>query len=473
MINIMSEQNEECVPLKERLLFAISAIPDQTTYQAFSLLVFTYYWTVIGLGDAVYIGFFIWTVWNMINDPILGALAERTKQKGKLGKRRFYLILSIGPLALSMFFLFWVPFQTTSKVPEFAYFLAIIILFEFFYTLFDVNVNSVFPEQFPTEEKRAQTNVYIKGFTVFGIMLAAITILGPQTPKTATVSTLRTLFPIWGIYLGVVTVAFGIPFLLWGIKEKEELDSDFEKRPGFIDTLKITLTNKTFVKFVIANTMIWTTFNTLITIFPLYFEYVVAVPPDLTFIKTASLIAALLVAAIALPFHRWLGKKFGMRNALMITLGVWIVLLVPYFFLTPEMGMFGVILGLIITASQGIGLGGALFYVDIIHGDIIDEDALNYGVKRSGAFYGINALIHRLSTIFTMLIIMVAFSPTNWSGEYSVVAGVNEILAIKVIIFVFPALANLVAIGFFAWYKLHGDRLYKVREEIQKHPKLC
>ncbi len=470
----MSENENECVPLKERVLFGISAIPDQATYQAFSLLVFTYYWTVIGLGVWVYLGFFIWTGWNMINDPLLGALAERTKQKGKLGKRKFYLIVSIGPLALSMFFLFFVPFNTSSKIPEFAYFLAIIILFEFFYTLFDVNVNSVFPEQFPSEEKRSQVNVFVKGFTVFGIMLAAVTILGPQTPKgTTTVADLKALFPIWGIYLGLITVAFAIPFILKGIKEKEELESDFDKRPGFFESLKITLTNKTFVKFVIANTMIWTTFNTLITIFPLYFEYVLALPENLMFLKTVSLIAALLIAALMLPFHKWLGGKFGMRNAIMITLGLWIGLLLPYFFLGPELGMIGIVLGLIITASQGIGLGGALFYVDIIHGDIIDEDALNYGVKRSGAFYGINALIHRMSTIFTMLIIMIAFSPTNWSGEYTVVAGINELFAIKVIIFVFPTLANIVAIAFFAWYGLHGERLYKVRDELKKHPKLC
>lgn len=157
----------------------------------------------------------------------------------------------------------------------------------------------------------------------------------------------------------------------------------------------------------------------------------------------------------------------------MITLGAWIALLLPYFFITPGMGMTGVILGLIITASQGFGLGGALFYVDIIHGDIIDQDALEFGVKRSGAFYGINALIHRASTIFTMLIIMIAFSPTNWSGQYSVTAGVDVILALKVIIFAFPALANLIAIGFFAWYKLHGERLMRMREELQKHPRLC
>ncbi len=489
----MSQEDTERVPLKERVLFGLSAIPDQATYQAFSLLVFTYYFSVIQLGNLVWIGFIIWTFWNMINDPILGALSEKTKQKGKLGKRKYYLILSIVPLALSMFFLFFVPFSTESKIPEFSYFLAIIILFEFFYTLFDVNVNAIFPEQFTSESKRAQTNIFIKGFTVLAVMLAAIPTLTPQTPKgNVTVSQLKTAYPIWGIYLAIVVIVFAVPFLLKGIKEKRISDELEAKRPSFFQSLKITLKNKTFVKFVIANTMIWYVFNTLITIFPLYFEYVIDIPPNLAFLKTISLLSALLVAALVLPFHKWLGSKVGMRNAIMITLGLWIVLLVPYFFLGPgaqnyvdieilgqvirlgEAGGFGTmeILGILITALQGLGLGGALFYVDIIHGDIIDEDALNFGVKRSGVFYGINAFIHRISTILTMLTIFIVFQGTSWAGGYKPQGGVDVILGLKLIIFLFPALGCLVSILFFKLYKLHGDRLLKMREELAKHPEL-
>jgi len=464
---------EEKVPFKEKLLFGISAIPDQTTYQAFSLLVFTFYFSVIfgeGTGNFVWIGFFIWSIWNMFNDPILGALSERTRQKGKLGKRRFFLIISIFPLAISMFFLFYVPFNTTTKIPEFIYFLIVIILFEFFYTLFDVNVNAVFPEQFTTESKRAQTNVFVKGLTVFGIILASIPTLGPQSPKgSVTATQLRNLFPFWGLYLAIVVAVFAIPFILKGIKEKDELEEQFEKRPGFIESLKITLKNKNFVKFVIANTMIWYVFNTLITIFPLYFEHVLKVPEDLAFLKTVSLLLALIVAALVLPFHKWLGKKVGMRKALMITMGIWIVLLVPYFFLFDGMYYFG----LVVTAIQGIGLGGALFYVDIIHGDIIDEDACKHGVKRSGCFYGINAFIHRISTILTMLTIFIVFSGTSWAGGYTPIYEEGTVvLALKLIIFIFPAIGCAIAILFFKYYTLHGENLENMRKKLEEYPEL-
>ena len=95
--------SERKLSLKERILFGTSAFPDQLTYQAFTIYVFTFYFAIVGLSMLeMWIGFVLWGVWNMFNDPILGALSEKTKQKGKLGKRKFYLIISFIPLSLMM-----------------------------------------------------------------------------------------------------------------------------------------------------------------------------------------------------------------------------------------------------------------------------------------------------------------------------------------------------------------------------------
>ncbi|MBD3194517.1 MAG: MFS transporter [Candidatus Lokiarchaeota archaeon] len=467
---------KEKVPFKEKILFGISAIPDHVTYQGFSLLVFTYYFSVIELKNLVWIGFIIWSIWNMINDPVLGALSDRTKQRGKLGKRRFFMIISIVPLSLSMFFLFYVPFTTTTKILEFAYFLTVIIVFEFFYTLFDVNINAIFPEQFTTESKRAQTNIPIKAFTVVAVILAAVPTLTQQTPKEtnpvalqAEIEMLRFNYIIWGIYLALVVIIFAIPFLWKGIKPEKELAETYAKRPGFFESLKSTLKNKNFVKFVIANTMIWYVFNTLITIFPLYFEHVIDISAEESFFKTLALVSALLVAAFVLPFHKWLGTKYGMRNAMMITMTLWIGLLTPFFFISSGDKIFG----LIITAAQGVSLSGALFYVDILLGDIIDEDASRHGVKRSASFYGINALIHRTSTILTMMTIFIVFQGTDWAGGYTTIYDEATVeLALKLIIFVFPSIGCLIGIVFLKSFSLHGKELEEMRERLRKYPEL-
>ncbi|MFX1586972.1 MAG: MFS transporter, partial [Promethearchaeota archaeon] len=162
--------SERKVSLKEKILFGTNAFPDQITYQAFTIYVFTFYFAVVGLTMLeMWIGFVLWGIWNMFNDPILGALSEKTKYRGKLGKRKLYLIISFVPLALIMIFLFTVPANF-----KFWYFIFIIFTFEFFYTMFSVNTNAVFPEMFPTEKQRGDVNVFIKAFTMIAVILASL-----------------------------------------------------------------------------------------------------------------------------------------------------------------------------------------------------------------------------------------------------------------------------------------------------------
>ena len=123
--------SEEPLKFKEKFLFGISAIPDQLTYQIFQFLIFTYYFTVVKLPlVSILTGYIIWGIWNSVNDPIVGALSERTKQKKKWGKRRLYIIISVVPLSVLMILLFYVPFHTSDKSAEFIYFLIVIIVFD-------------------------------------------------------------------------------------------------------------------------------------------------------------------------------------------------------------------------------------------------------------------------------------------------------------------------------------------------------
>lgn len=463
--------SEEKLSIKKRFLFGLSAIPDQLTYQAFSLYVFTFFFAVIQLNMLfMWIGFVAWGVWNMINDPMLGALSDRTRCKARWGKRKFFLLISIGPLALMMILLFTVP--PGSEVIKFVYFIAVIFVFEFFYTLFDVNVNAIFPEMFPTEDQRTATNVFVKGLTVLGIIFASLPmiLLQPlvpgESPTPEELAAIQENYIIAGILLAIITLIAAAPFLLKGIHKETESAECFENRPPFLESLKITLKNRTFIKFTLANLMIWTVFNTLITIIPLYFVFVLGAPDTSAFIITLALVLALIVAALILPVHKFFIKKFGTRNAAMITLASWIILLFPYMFIDNLL-----IVGVLVTMINGFALSGALMYVDILHGDVIDEDALRYGVKRSASYYGINALIHRFSTILTITVIAFVFNGTGWS-EYNPSPGVNTILGLKLIIFLFPAICLGVGILFLKLYSLHGEKLKEMRAEFAKHPEL-
>ena len=469
--------SERKLSIKEKILFGLSAFPDQLTYQAFTIYVFTFYFAIVGLTMVeMWIGFVLWGIWNMVNDPILGALSERTKQKGKLGKRKFYLIISFIPLSLMMVFLYTVPINF-----EFLYFIIIIFTFEFFYTMFSVNTNAVFPEMYPTEKKRGEVNVFIKAFTMIAVILASLVptfVIDPLVPDTENLipdaeeaAQIAPNYVIAGIILSLIVLVMAILFIFFAVREKEEQSIDYQKRPGFLKSIKITFSNRTFIKFTLGNMLIWYCFNVLLTVFPLFAVEVLGRTEDQTLLIGITLMITLLSAAAFMPLQAWIRKKIGTRKGLMIGMGVWIITLFPLVLLSNN--DISRTLSFVIFATIGFGLSAALFFIDIIHGDIIDQDALNFGIKRAASYYGVNAFIHRFSMILGISTIYIIFSGTGWS-EYTLIPTDPFIIefGLKSLMFIFPSIALIGSILFFKFYDLHGEKLEKMRRELEKHPEL-
>jgi Na+/melibiose symporter-like transporter len=208
----------------------------------------------------------------------------------------------------------------------------------------------------------------------------------------------------------------------------------------------------------------------LLTVFPLYAVYVLGRDQESLLIGV-TLALALLCAAFFMPLQAWIRKRVGTRKGLMIGMGVWIITLFPLILLSNN--EISRMLSFVVFASIGFGLSAVLFFIDLIHGDVIDQDALKFGVRRAASYYGVNAFIHRFSMILGITTIYIVFSGTGWSEYAPIVA--NPILreiGIKLLVFAFPALALVGSILFFKSYGLHGDALKKIREELKEHPEL-
>ena len=468
----MSEERDKS--LRRKVIFGLSAFPDQLTYQAFTIYVFIFYFAVVGLSMLeMWIGFVLWGIWNMVNDPLLGALSERTKQKGRLGKRKFYLIISFIPLSLMMILLFVVPTNF-----EFIYFIFIIFTFEFFYTMFSVNTNAIFPEMFPTEKERSTTNVFIKVFTMIAVIIASLVptlIIDPLVPESdpldpVEVASIKSMYIGAGIILYMIVLVMASIFIILAVEEKEEKVSDYEKRPGFLESIKITFSNRTFIKFTLGNMLIWYCFNVLLTVFPLYAVFILGISKGSLAIGI-NLMLILLSAALFMPLQSKIRSKIGTRKGLMIGLGIWIATLFPLVLLSNN--EISRIISMITFITGGFGLSAALFYIDLIHGDVIDQDALKFGVKRAASYYGVNAFIHRFSMILGITSIYIVFSGTGWSEYVPIVADpALRDLGLKILIWVFPAIALVGSILFFKYYDLHGEKLEIMRQKLEKHPEL-
>lgn len=475
MVKILIKMSEEPLKFKEKFLFGISAIPDQLTYQVFQFLVFTYYFTVVRLPLVLIMtGYIIWGIWNSINDPLVGALSERTKYKKKWGKRRLYIIISVVPLSILMIFLFYMPFEASEKFAEFTYFLIVIVLFEFFYSTFNVNMNAIFPDQFPNIKKRAATQIF-RNITfvialILGSLIPALVISDLVPDNEAAIPRIKSEYLTMGIIVAIITLLAAIPFALWGIKEKEETLSEFEKRPSIIQSFKITLSSKNFLKFTIANTMVWYCFTILPLVMPIYAEHVLGVSKGAMLVGL-SLMLAFIVAALSFPIHRKIALKIGVRNGMILSLILLIIILFPFFLIT---GKEYQIIFMITTALVGFPLGGTMFYIDLLHSDVIDEDALKFGVRRGASFYGVMLFIQRSAVILVIITVGLMFGTIGWEQEYNPVPEDPElvILGLKSLLFIFPAIALTIAILLLKSYNLHGEKLQRMREELEKLPDL-
>lgn len=141
-----------------------------------------------------------------------------------------------------------------------------------------------------------------------------------------------------------------------------------------------------------------------------------------------------------MPFWYKISIKFGLRKAFMISMTTFIIVLSPFLFIADKFIAF------IFFFFVGLGLSGSLLYVDLLLAAIIDEDQLNTGTRREGGYYGVNALIKKLSTIFVFISINIVFTSIGWENYVPKFTTDLTIFGLRSLIFIFPSIALIIAI---------------------------
>jgi GPH family glycoside/pentoside/hexuronide:cation symporter len=460
----MSEKAQK-ITKKETIFYSFAGIADTMSYQMFSFYIFNYYFTVIKIPlEWLIIGFIIWTLWNAINDPLLGAISDRTTSKW--GRRKPFIIAGLIPL-IFLIILLWTPFGNT--LSTFVYFLIIINVFDTFYTMYSLNQTSLFPEMFQNLEDRSKANNYVQIFNIIGLLLATII-------PTLFVSEGLTAGEEFGyitgsIVMAVITAIFGFIFIKFGIKERVEYSKDPTQAPSFFESVKFTFQNKPFKTYVLTNLAVWFVFGLLPIISPFFLYHIIGI----TDATTQSLFLAAIFIVAILFMYPWskIFAKMGPRKAELLALSTLIVVMIPFLFIWEVIG------ALITYIIAGIGFAGIMFGRDMMMSTIIDSDELKTGIRREAAYYGVNALIIRLSTIGVYLAIYFVFINIGWAVIYDPDPEAIEVtaLGIRALMFIIPAV--VLVLGLLSLYrfpitkekydemqidldKMHDDKIDKV-----------
>ena len=118
------------------------------------------------------------------------------------------------------------------------------------------------------------------------------------------------------------------------------------------------------------------------------------------------------VCILFVPFWLWLSKKRNKREAYILGMCFWVI--VTFMIYTIQPGQTNYLL--LLAALAGIGVSAAYTLPDSLFADVIEWDELRTRRRQEGIFYGIRALIRKLTGA---LMIFLTLQALGWSGYVS------------------------------------------------------
>jgi GPH family glycoside/pentoside/hexuronide:cation symporter len=442
----------------QKIAYAAGSLGAALSYQAFNNRIQFLYIDEIGINAAL-IGtvWFIYGLWNAINDPLMGQLSDNTRSR--FGRRIPYIAFATLPMVV-FFILMWTPPRQVDTWLLVAYFILTVFIFDTLWTLVVIAWTALFPEMLPDLRERAAVSGWRQVFSILGLILAlALTpIVIDQLGWTGMALT----------FGAVTAVSFFVSLL--GSREQPELHQAEEGLPLF-KALKASLTSRSFRWFLLANLAKEFIFNIMVAALPFYAKYVIRltdIPGGLSAALQESLLLGVpfILSIPAMFVWTKITQRIGSRRAwiyasLAFIPGL-IIVLVASNFTTAIIG----------TCTLVLGLPGLLMLSDLLISDVIDEDELIVGHRREGMFFGMNGAIIRLAFSAEAILIATILPLTGYiapsEGVPVPVQPVSAVWGFRFLMAGAPILAVLVTVFALRFYPLYGKRLSEVRAQLDE-----
>ena len=206
--------------LRERTSYGVGKFQAEFFTGAFAALVFIYFETEVGLkGWLTALGIVIYSLWNAINDPVIGYLTEKpTPLARKLGRRFPWIIFGSFIWVFSFILIFSVPQKLVEQNIQWALFLWMVLstcLYDTLYSIWEVNYQSVFPDKFRDQKIRNNVAGIATIIGVFGIAAGAL------VPTFVINYGVRSSYIRNSVIFAIVGVVM-VVLLLPGVKENKE-----------------------------------------------------------------------------------------------------------------------------------------------------------------------------------------------------------------------------------------------------------
>lgn len=360
-------------------------------------------------------------IWNALNDPIYGFLADRTHSK--LGRRRPWIRYG-APLMALFNALMWIAFPNTEGNQWFLFFQELIGLF-----LFDIVYTAIASAIYVMPYEMAVTNKARNKIYLFNLGFSVISYGAPMILNSMLDKMIETNYSTFVWVMAAAGVVAGAIVFTSTFFYKENNYVQDEVQPKFWEGLKLCLKNKSFLLFeVISWTVIFAQSGLMVGLTYLAGMWANENVTNNGWIGGNSMLvlygAIFLGLAVGLFFFISKREKWGTRTSTLVGVGAM---------------AFGCLLGsflgkyfyvsVITFFCCGVGLGCGLYLVPMINGDVMDKDEMDNGNRREGVYAGINSLITKPAGSLATALLPVMLGAFGFNFDLKTADGATDFLS--------------------------------------------
>ena len=396
---------------------------------AYGLMVYYFFETELHLnGLYVSIATIIYSLWNAINDPLIGYLTENKKT------RSHWVITGLLICSVVFAVIFAVPDKLKSN--QFVLFIWMVIfvcLYDGCYSLWEINYQGVFPDKFRETEQRKKCAIICTLIGVFGIALGSV-----LPPLFYTYGKPETFLKS-ALIVGSISLV-GSVLIRSGVRETKEMTQrhskqteQSENKEGFFKALVKALKYREFTAIVVtlflyqSACMCMTSSVNYVAHGVLGFEKGSATTPIFAGMLVGALISVLVWKTVA-------GKIKNNNQRLLVITSIFMAFAGIFMFFANT--QIGFAVGMFL---WGLGFGGFWTFMVPAMADVVDSIVVKEKRREDGVLMGIRSFFCRLSYASQAIVFWLCH---KFSGYDSTVKGMQSQsarLGIKLHISIIPA----------------------------------
>ncbi|MCX6054050.1 MAG: MFS transporter [Chloroflexi bacterium] len=436
------------LPFLTKLVYGITDWGNTTTSTIIGFF-FLFFLTDVALLPAAFATpvLLIGTIWDAINDPLIGVFADRVHTRW--GRRRPFFLFGAIPFGLTFIMLWWVP-PFTNPWALMAYYTLAYILFDTAFTFVVVPYGALTPELTADYDERTRLTGYRMGVSMGGGLIAAflVPVFADMFPQP------RTGYLIMAILFGVTAM---IPYFVLFFNIKERYTETKSTDLSLINSFLYTWRNRAFRFAAGIYVTSWMTVALISALFQYFITYWMNMAGELEYILAVVQLGAL----ICIPIIVKMSDKLGKTKAYIYGLSWWVVVMLSLAFIPSQ----AKILAYIIAPLAGLGIAAAHVIPWSIMPDVVDADELATGHRREGTFYGYLVFLQKSGTALALALIPWVLSRTGYVPNGS--QNTATLNAIRFMIGPVPAILLIISM-FFAWkFPINREKFSTLRTELE------